>query len=51
MRLISITSSKAFRLILSQLGYMLPQNRHRITPLRLSEALVSEIKALDALNP
>ncbi|KAI8338078.1 hypothetical protein BC941DRAFT_470077 [Chlamydoabsidia padenii] len=48
---VDLEYSKAFRLILSQLGYMLPQNRYRITPLRLSESLITEIEALDALNP
>ncbi|CAO3593387.1 unnamed protein product [Absidia cylindrospora] len=47
---IDLEYSKSFRLILSQLGYLLPQNRHRITPLRISESLLSEMESLDALN-
>ncbi|KAI9308600.1 hypothetical protein BJ944DRAFT_236837 [Cunninghamella echinulata] len=47
---IDTDSAKAFRLILSQIGYMLPQNRHHITPLRLNDNLLTELEGLDKLN-
>ncbi|KAI8096897.1 uncharacterized protein BX664DRAFT_275281 [Halteromyces radiatus] len=47
---IDLEYSKAFRLILSEFGYLLPQNRYRITPLRPTDVLLSELETLDSLN-
>ncbi|OBZ83068.1 Ral GTPase-activating protein subunit alpha-2 [Choanephora cucurbitarum] len=43
-------SSRAFRLFLSQIGFLLPQNRHHITPLHSNETLIAEMEKLDRLN-
>ncbi|ORX50508.1 hypothetical protein DM01DRAFT_1375846 [Hesseltinella vesiculosa] len=43
-------SALAFRLLLCEIGYLLPQNRYRITPLRLTDTFFNEIEALDQLN-
>ncbi|CAO3613291.1 unnamed protein product [Cunninghamella blakesleeana] len=47
---IDMDSAKAFRLILAQIGYLIPQNRHHITPLRLNDSLLTELNGLDKLN-
>ncbi|KAI8341566.1 hypothetical protein BD560DRAFT_412168 [Blakeslea trispora] len=43
-------SPRAFRLFLSQIGFLLPQNRHHVTPLHSNEALIHEMEKLDQLN-
>lgn len=41
---------RGFRLFLSQLGFLLPQNREHIIPLKMNDAVVSEMEALDMLS-
>ncbi|KAI8985276.1 hypothetical protein BDB01DRAFT_789543 [Pilobolus umbonatus] len=43
-------SVRGFRLLLSQLGFFLPQNRSLITPIQINDAFISEIETLDMLN-
>ncbi|CAO3698457.1 unnamed protein product [Rhizopus stolonifer] len=44
------STPRGFRLFLSQLGFLLPQNREHIVPLKISDALISEMESLDLLN-
>ncbi|KAI9248753.1 hypothetical protein BY458DRAFT_536549 [Sporodiniella umbellata] len=44
------TTPRGFRLLLSQLGFLLPQNREQVIPLKVNDALLSEIESLDLLN-
>ncbi|ORE10052.1 hypothetical protein BCV72DRAFT_247745 [Rhizopus microsporus var. microsporus] len=41
---------RGFRLFLSQLGFLLPQNRGHIIPLKMNDTVVSEMEALDMLS-
>ncbi|KAI9496808.1 hypothetical protein BDB00DRAFT_869033 [Zychaea mexicana] len=47
---INTDSARGFRLLLSELGLLLPQNRAHITPLRITDTLITEIETLDMLN-
>ncbi|KAI9320406.1 hypothetical protein BX666DRAFT_2017636 [Dichotomocladium elegans] len=47
---ISTESARGFRLLLADLGLLLPGNHSRITPLRITETLITEIETLDMLN-
>ncbi|KAI9254631.1 hypothetical protein BDA99DRAFT_574375 [Phascolomyces articulosus] len=47
---INTDSARGFRLLLSELGLLLPQNRTHITPLRITDTLITEIETLDMLN-
>lgn len=43
-------NARGFRLLLSQLGLLLPKNIKHVTPLQLSDSLISEVETLDMLN-
>lgn len=43
-------SSRGFRLLLSQIGFLLPKNRSHITPLQITDSFISELETLDMLN-
>ncbi|KAG0230793.1 hypothetical protein BGX31_005715 [Mortierella sp. GBA43] len=45
-----MTSSNAFRILLSQMGYLSLENRSRVLPLRLSDRLLAELQFLDDLR-
>ncbi|CDH52395.1 hypothetical protein RO3G_08781 [Lichtheimia corymbifera JMRC:FSU:9682] len=47
---VNTESARGFRLLLSELGLLLPKNRSRITPLRITDSLITEIETLDMLN-
>ncbi|KAL7323770.1 hypothetical protein PS15p_210376 [Mucor circinelloides] len=47
---IDLNSSRGFRLLLSQIGFLLPKNRNHITPLHISDSVISEMETLDMLN-
>ena len=47
---IDSTHPTGFRLLLAQLGFLLPKNRGHITPLHVSDAIISEMETLDMLN-
>ncbi|KAI8143751.1 hypothetical protein BJV82DRAFT_609285 [Fennellomyces sp. T-0311] len=47
---INTESARGFRLLLSELGLPLPQNLSHITPLRITDTLITEIETLDILN-
>ncbi|KAL0143129.1 hypothetical protein V8B55DRAFT_1474509 [Mucor lusitanicus] len=47
---IDLNSPRGFRLLLSQIGFLLPKNRHHITPLPMSDSVISEMETLDMLN-
>ncbi|KAG2228010.1 hypothetical protein INT45_012034 [Circinella minor] len=47
---INTDSARGFRLLLSELGLLLPQNRTHITPLKITDTLITEIETLDMLN-
>lgn len=44
------SSACGYRLVLSQMGFLLPKNRERITPLHITDAFISEMETLDMLN-
>lgn len=44
------SNARGFRLLLSQLGLLLPKNIKYVTPLNLSDSLISEVETLDMLN-
>ena len=48
--LCNYNSARGFRLLLSELGLLLPQNRTHITPLKITDTLITEIETLDMLN-
>ncbi|KAI9470555.1 MAG: hypothetical protein EXX96DRAFT_597448 [Benjaminiella poitrasii] len=41
---------RGYRLLLSQIGYLLPENRKHITSLCLNDSIISEMEKLDRLN-
>ncbi|KAI7897175.1 uncharacterized protein EV154DRAFT_364 [Mucor mucedo] len=43
-------SPRGFRLLLSQIGFLLPKNRKHITPLHITDSVISEMETLDMLN-
>lgn len=43
-------SPRGFRLLLAQIGFLLPQNRKHITPLHITDSIISEMETLDMLN-
>lgn len=43
-------SPRGFRLLLSQIGFLLPKNRKHITPLHITDSIISEMETLDMLN-
>ncbi|KAI8067251.1 hypothetical protein BDF21DRAFT_111951 [Thamnidium elegans] len=43
-------SPTGFRLLLSQMGFLLPKNRRHITPLHITDDVISEMETLDMLN-
>lgn len=43
-------SSRGFRLLLSQMGFLLPKNRNHITPLHITDSFISELETMDMLN-
>ncbi|KAL0082446.1 hypothetical protein F4703DRAFT_1739402 [Phycomyces blakesleeanus] len=43
-------SPRGFRLLLSQIGFLLPQNREQITPIQITNSAISELETLDMLN-
>lgn len=43
-------SPRGFRLLLSQIGFLLPRNRKHITPLHITDSVISEMETLDMLN-
>ncbi|CAO3655862.1 unnamed protein product [Mucor fragilis] len=45
-----LNSPRGFRLLLSQIGFLLPQNKSHITPLPMSDSVMSEMETLDMLN-
>ncbi|CEP06859.1 hypothetical protein [Parasitella parasitica] len=47
---IDLNSPRGFRLLLSQAGFLLPMNRNHITPLRITDSMISEMETLDMLN-
>ncbi|CAO0795972.1 unnamed protein product [Mucor circinelloides] len=47
---IDLNSPRGFRLLLSQIGFLLPKNRNHITPLHISDSVISEMETLDMLN-
>jgi hypothetical protein len=47
---IDLESPRGFRLLLSQMGFFLPHNRKHITPLKISDSIISEMETLDMLN-
>ncbi|KAI7867850.1 hypothetical protein BDF14DRAFT_1956776 [Spinellus fusiger] len=47
---IDVSNPRGFRLLLSQLGLLLPHNREKITSLRITDTTISELETLDALN-
>ncbi|KAI8644943.1 hypothetical protein BD408DRAFT_474654 [Parasitella parasitica] len=47
---IDLNSPRGFRLLLSQAGFLLPMNRSHITPLRITDSMISEMETLDMLN-
>lgn len=47
---INSDNARGFRLLLSQLGLLLPKNIKHVTPLHLSDSLISEVETLDMLN-
>ncbi|KAL9543689.1 hypothetical protein MBANPS3_007993 [Mucor bainieri] len=47
---IDLSSPRGFRLLLSQIGFLLPKNRSHMTPLPVSDSVISEMETLDMLN-
>lgn len=47
---IDLNSPRGFRLLLSQIGFLLPKNRNHITPLHITDSVISEMETLDMLN-
>jgi len=47
---IDLNSPRGFRLLLSQIGFLLPENKSHITPLPMSDSVMSEMETLDMLN-
>ncbi|RCI01761.1 hypothetical protein CU098_005512 [Rhizopus stolonifer] len=47
---IDTDTPRGFRLFLSQIGFLLPENRHHITPLHLTDSVITEMETLDMLN-
>ncbi|KAI8384823.1 uncharacterized protein BYT42DRAFT_563753 [Radiomyces spectabilis] len=47
---IDLENARGFRLLLSQLGLLKPQNRKYVTPLRITDVVISEMETLDLLN-
>lgn len=47
---IDMNSPRGFRLLLSQIGLLLPRNRNHITPLHITDSVISEMETLDMLN-
>ncbi|EPB92397.1 hypothetical protein HMPREF1544_00695 [Mucor circinelloides 1006PhL] len=47
---IDLNSPRGFRLLLSQIEFLLPENRNHITPLHISDSVISEMETLDMLN-
>ncbi|KAI9033672.1 hypothetical protein CLU79DRAFT_724841 [Phycomyces nitens] len=43
-------SPRGFRLLLSQIGFLLPQNREQISPIQITDSSISELETLDMLN-
>lgn len=43
-------SPRGFRLLLSQIGFLLPKNRKHVTPLHITDSVISEMETLDMLN-
>jgi hypothetical protein len=43
-------SPRGFRLLLSQIGFLLPRNRNHITPLHITDSVISEMETLDMLS-